>query len=176
MSDPAPIVIAPYDPAWPRRFEHEKSRLLGIFSADHVIEHIGSTAVPGLAAKPIIDIMVGVNRLKEAEARIPALEEMGYEYVPDFEVELPERRYFRRPAPPPRTHHLHVVVLGEAFWNRHIHFRDYLRLHPEVAQRYQELKERLATEHALDRGEYTDAKTPFIQSIERAAAGEFDGS
>jgi len=126
-------VIVEYDPRWPALFEEERSRLLattGTLLA--VIEHVGSTAVPGLAANPIIDIMGGVRELSEVTRYVAALEGIGYEYVPQYEVSIPERRYFRKPRTRqgPRTHHLHIVELTSDFWRRHLLFRDYLRTHP----------------------------------------------
>ena len=168
MSDS--VVIAPYNPAWPARFEAERARLADVFrGAPAVIEHIGSTAVPGLAAKPVLDIMVGVSALSVVEARVPELEALGYEYVPDFEAELPERRYFRKQRGGERTHHVHCVVRGGEFWRSHLLFRDYLRGHDGVAAEYHALKLALAARHRSDRAAYTDAKGRFIQAaLERA--------
>lgn len=130
-----------------------------------MIEHVGSTAVPGLAAKPIIDIMVGLSGLAQAEARVDALEVLGYEYVPEYEDELPDRRYFRRPATRPRTHHLHCVERGSDFWTRHLAFRDRLREDGRVARAYGKLKVRLAEVHRTDGPAYTAAKSPFIEGV-----------
>ena len=112
--------------------------------SEAVVERVGSTAVPGLGAKPVIDVMVGVSQLAEAEGRIGALEGAGYEYVQKYEIELPERRYFRKPRLGPSAYHLHCVVKGSSFWVRHLAFRDYLRAHPESAAAYCELKRELA--------------------------------
>ena len=139
------------------------------------IEHVGSTAVPGLAAKPIIDIMVGVARLKVATQCIEPLGRIGYEYVPDPEAALPERRFFRRGARGAGTHHLQIVEPGSEIWERQLLFRDFLRRHRETAREYQELKEQLAAAHGHNRGAYTEAKTPFIESVisrARASSGE----
>jgi GrpB-like predicted nucleotidyltransferase (UPF0157 family) len=168
-------VIIEYDPRWPALFEEERARLLattGTLLA--AIEHIGSTAVPGLAAKPIIDIMGGVRELGEVLRYVADLEGIGYEYVPQYEVYIPERRYFRMPrtGQGPRTHHLHVVELTSTFWQRHLLFREYLRAHPAVAFEYADLKRRLAMEYGDDRRGYTDAKRPFIESIIVRAAKE----
>jgi GrpB-like predicted nucleotidyltransferase (UPF0157 family) len=137
-----------------------------------VLEHVGSTAVPGLGAKPIIDMLLGVGRLAEVEARLPALEALGYEYVPRFESRLPERRFFVGVAPRGRTHHLHGVEIGGSFWQRQLLFRDCLRSEPETAAAYERLKRDLARRHADDRETYTEAKADFIEAVlERASAG-----
>lgn len=166
------VVLKPYDPAWPHRFESEKIVLAEIFAGcDAAIEHVGSTAVPGLGAKPIIDVIVGVRRLADVERRIEALEEAGYEYVPQYEGELPERRYFRKPRRGERLFHLHCVIEGRGFWERHLAFRDYLRAHPETAAEYERLKRELAAR--VPKHEYTQAKSPFIEAVLAAAR---DGS
>jgi GrpB-like predicted nucleotidyltransferase (UPF0157 family) len=134
-----------------------------------VIEHIGSTAVPGLGAKPIIDIMIGLQSLEDAERRVPDLARLGYEYVPEYEVDLPDRRYFRKPFQRPRTHHLHVVTRGSDFWVRHLLFRDYLRANPKTADDYFQLKQRLALESNTRGIDYTEAKSPFVAEILRRA-------
>lgn len=133
-----PIEIVDYDPAWPRRFEDEKSRIIvAIGSSVVAVEHVGSTAIPGVAAKPIIDIMAGLRSLAEWTNCIGPLEALGYEYVPSWEVELPERRYFRRVRPRPRTHHIHMVETTSEFWRRQLLFRDHLRAHQEDAREYE---------------------------------------
>ncbi len=133
------ITIVGYDPKWPELYREELCRILhSIVDLIVAIEHIGSTAVPGLAAKPIIDIIAGVRSLEDAPRCIGPLEAMDYEYVPQYEVYIPERRYFR-----PRTHHLHMVEISSEFWRRHLLFRDFLRSHPDVAQEYAELKRTL---------------------------------
>ena len=162
------VILVPYNPDWPRRFEEERSVLAAAFDRVRVvIEHVGSTAVPGLGAKPVIDVMVGVSQLAEVEARIPLLEAAGYEYVQQYEKQLPERRYFRKPQVGTREFHVHCVVEGSEFWIRQVAFRDYLRAHPESALAYYNLKRDLATR--LTKEEYTDAKSSFIESVIAAA-------
>ena len=168
---PEPVIVVPYDPDWPRQFERERAALAAVFAGcDAAIEHIGSTAVPGLGAKPVIDVLVGLSRLAEAESRIAALEAAGYEYVRKYETQLPQRRYFRKPRLAPRTFHLHCVVKGSDDWVRHLAFRDYLRAHPESAAAYYELKRALAAR--LGKDDYTEAKSPFIDAIVSSALGE----
>lgn len=169
-----PVKIVDYDSRWPILYEKEKRPILDVI--EHIIvriEHIGSTAVPGLGAKPTIDIMVAVSHLKDAEQCIEPLQRIGYEYVPEFEDSMPERRYFRKGHPPEEQHyHLHMVELTSDFWKRHLLFRDYLHTHPEVAQEYCELKKALADKYGLDREGYTDAKTSFIESVVAKAKAE----
>ena len=160
------IVVAPYDPRWPDLFVEESRRLGDVFAGTTAsIEHVGSTAAPGIAAKPVIDILVGLPSLAEAESRIDALESCGYHYVPEYERDLPERRYYRRPLVPPRTHHLHCVVESSEFWRRHLAFRDHLRSHPDDAREYGAMKAELAAKHPTDGVAYTQAKSPFIEKI-----------
>jgi GrpB-like predicted nucleotidyltransferase (UPF0157 family) len=160
-----PIEVVDYDATWPRQFEEERRRILaaiGRYVAE--VEHIGSTAVAGLAAKPIIDILVGLRSLADAANCINPLTGLGYEYVPEFEAELPERRYFRRVEPRPRTHHIHMVENTSEFWRRQLLFRDYLRAHPEDARAYELLKRDLVSRFEVGR-DYAAAKSVFISAI-----------
>jgi len=169
-----PVIIADYDPQWPAQYEEEKERILGLIEDKVVaIEHIGSTAVPGLGAKPIIDITIAVQRLADAEECIEPLAIIGHEYHPEGEVGFPERRFFHKGAPEVPTYHLHMVELTSDFWERHLLFRDFLRAHPEVAEQYYELKKGLAAEYGEDREGYTEAKTSFIEGVvARARVGK----
>lgn len=170
----APVEIAPYDPAWPQLFAEEAERVrqwLATWLAG-AIEHIGSTAVPGLAAKPVIDIMAGVISLDESRPAIGAAEAMGYCYAP-YQAEI--EHWFCKPSFAFRTHHLHLIPVSSPQWIRPIAFRNYLRAHPGVAAEYEALKRRLALEHRLDREAYTTAKRPFIDRITSLALEE-DGS
>lgn len=154
----------PYDSAWPLAFERLRGELLRLFAGTAVqIEHIGSTAVPGLCAKPVIDLLLGAPSLAAIEAQIPALAGLGYAYVSRYEAELPQRRYFVRPAEAalPRVH-LHGVCVESPIWRRHLAFRDALRGRPEIRDAYAALKRRLAQQHASDKSAYTEAKAPFI--------------
>jgi GrpB-like predicted nucleotidyltransferase (UPF0157 family) len=163
--------VVEHDPEWAETFSAEKVRLEAVFAdIDAKIEHVGSTSVPGLSAKPIIDICVGIPRLADAEARVDDMASLGYEYVPEFEAEIPDRRYFRRPHARPRSHHVHCCVLGDPIWTRHLLFRDYLRKHPEAATEYAALKRTLADRHRNDRPAYTEAKAPFITRILKQAS------
>jgi GrpB-like predicted nucleotidyltransferase (UPF0157 family) len=165
-----PILIVPYSTVWPAEFEREKQRLheaIGTWTVD--IEHIGSTAVPGLAAKPTVDILIAIDTLQNSVHLISPLRKLGYTYVPEYEVDLPERRYFFKGSCAEDAFHLHVVEKDTPFWRRHIAFRDYLRAHPAEMQAYARLKIDLADQYQADRSGYTDAKTAFIKAIEEKA-------
>jgi GrpB-like predicted nucleotidyltransferase (UPF0157 family) len=163
-SPDARIEIVPYDAAWPALF-HDEAALLGRALAPWVvgpIEHVGSTAVPGLAAKPVIDIMAGVRTLEDSRAAISAATDLGYCYSP---YRSEREHFFCKPSPAHRTHHLHLVPVGSPQWTRPLAFRDYLRTHADAAHEYQALKRRLAATHTLDREAYTEAKRAFIDRI-----------
>jgi GrpB-like predicted nucleotidyltransferase (UPF0157 family) len=160
------VVLVPYDEAWPSLFVEERARIeraLGSWAEG--IEHVGSTAVPGLAAKPILDIMVGVGSLRDAEQYIRPLEQLCYECR--GEAGVPGRLFFRKGDP--RSHHLHVTEIGSEFWERHLVFRDYLRAHPGTAREYARIKQHLADRSRTDRAAYTEAKTAFISEVVRCA-------
>lgn len=172
------IELVPPDPDWPKRFEEEAARLRAILPADLpvVLEHIGSTAVPGLPAKPIIDILALVADLASAEARLVApLKAAGYAFRdqnPDT-----DRLFFVKglpPAAPRRTHHLHIMEAGGHGALRHIAFRDYLRDHPDEAARYAALKLDLARRYRHDREAYTAAKGAYIEGVLDLAIAEAD--
>lgn len=167
------IEIADYDPQWAILYEEEKRRILEVVGDMVVrIEHIGSTAVPNLGAKPIIDIMVAISHLNDSQKCVEPLKSIGYEYVPGFEATLPERRYFRKGHPPKEQHyHLHMVELTSDFWKKHLLFRDCLRTHAKVAQEYYELKKRLANKYGSNHEVYNTAKTSFIESVTAKAKG-----
>lgn len=164
MSNSAKVVIAEYRNEWPIMFGVERLRLASLFPAC-VIEHIGSTAVPGLAAKPIIDLMLGVDSLSEIERHIESLSILGYEYFPQYERFLPQRRYFARTDSGDLGWHLHAVVKDTPFWSEHLAFRNALRGDARLAGQYASLKRQLAEEFGNDREAYTDAKAPFIRSV-----------
>jgi GrpB-like predicted nucleotidyltransferase (UPF0157 family) len=175
-----PVEIADYDPEWPAVFERERQRLLTCLPDDLIvrIEHFGSTAVPGLASKPIIDMLVEVSDLAAVRERVvPLLESQGYDYFwrPTFgDAGEPFYAWFikRDPATGERTHHIHMVEGGFAsHWDRLL-FRDYLIAHPEVAAQYGALKCRLAAEASTDRVRYTEAKGEFIHRVTDIAKRE----
>lgn len=166
------VSIVEYRPEWRKMFETEKGILqttLGEVPAR--IEHIGSTAVAGLAAKPIIDLLVGLEDFSIADQVVPKIEASGYEYIQKYEAVMPLRRFFIKEQGGIRTHHIHMVEIGGEFWERHILFRDYLRRNPGVAEQYASLKRELAEREWKDGNEYADAKTEFIRGIENKAKG-----
>ncbi len=160
-----PVIIVPYDLNWAKLYEIEREDIvarIGEYIQD--IQHMGSTSVEGLAAKPIIDIMIGIRTLEDAKHCIPPLELVGYEYVPEFEKDLPMRRYLRKSTDGVRTHHIHMVERSSDFWNKHITFRDILRSNTSIRDEYATLKYRLSEAYRIDREGYTDAKTDFIET------------
>jgi GrpB-like predicted nucleotidyltransferase (UPF0157 family) len=122
------------------------------------IQHIGSTSVPGLAAKPIVDVGVAIEEYPLPETSIQAVVALGYEHVGEYGI--PRRHYFRKGRP--RTHHLHVLEVKSDEWGKHILFRDYMRAHREEALRYEALKRELARVYQHDREAYTEGKTEFV--------------
>ena len=165
------ISITPYNPAWPRMFDTEKANLRKCLPPELIgrIEHFGSTAVPGLAAKPIIDMLVEVYSLEEAKRRIvPILQGLGYDYIwrPSFGDDIPPWYcwFIKRDENGTRTHHIHLVEPDFEHWDR-LKFRDYLIEHPAVAEEYAELKYRLGKEFPHDRVKYTEGKSEFIRQI-----------
>lgn len=165
-----PILLVPYDSQWPEKFESEVARLRDAAGNSFTrIEHIGSTAVPGLLAKPVIDIMATVKNLQEDAAFIEPLARRGWAYISKYEVEMPERRFFRKSVLGKRSHHLHVVEKDSEFWTRHLAFRDYLRTHHESVIEYARLKKELAEKFKDDAEAYTEAKSGFIRDIEAKA-------
>jgi GrpB-like predicted nucleotidyltransferase (UPF0157 family) len=158
------IVIVDYDPKWPRLFAEEQRDILQAAPESILqVEHIGSTAVPGLAAKPIVDLMARSRTVPLNPQSIHALAGIGYEDLGEHGI--PGRHFFRKGQP--RSFHLHVVADYGVFWNRHLHFRDYLRSHPDAAADYADVKRELATQFGGNREAYTEAKTTFIEEILR---------
>jgi GrpB-like predicted nucleotidyltransferase (UPF0157 family) len=160
----APIQLVPYDPSWPQQFEHERAQLARILATwtTGPIEHIGSTAIPGLAAKPIIDIMAPVQDLDVSRDALPAVASHGYLYFP-YHADV--MHWFCKPSPSHRTHHLHLVPAGSRLWIERLAFRDHLRRNAAMAAEYSALKHHLAAVHQHDREAYTDAKGPFVQRV-----------
>lgn len=161
------VVIVEYNPCWALMFEEEAARVASVLSRDLVvrIDHIGSTAVPGLVAKPIIDLLVSVHSLIEAkQVAVSPLEELGYAYW--FDNPDLQRMFFVKGLPPnsPRTHHIHIVESVSIFLERLL-FRDYLRENPDEALRYAQLKCHLAEQFPTDREAYTSGKAEYVQSV-----------
>ena len=164
------VVLSPPDPAWPAKFADERQRLLDALPGRFiVIEHFGSTSVPGLLAKPVIDMLAGLAAFDEAESLIRPLIELGYHYPAAFNATLPDRRWLMRQRQGRRTHHLHLVSYGDTGWARELRFRDVLRSDPGIAAQYAQHKCELAAAHANDRERYTAAKGEFIKGVLRRA-------
>lgn len=160
----------PYDPAWAASFAEEAERLAEVIGTwtPGGVHHVGSTAVPGLAAKPVIDILVGVASLEASRACIDLVEPLQYAYFPYLSDEM---HWFCKPSPARRTHHLHLVPTGSTRFRDELAFRDYLRADAVHAQEYERLKLHLAAIHQHDREAYTQGKTDFVRStLDRAYA------
>jgi GrpB-like predicted nucleotidyltransferase (UPF0157 family) len=167
---PRPIVLVAYNPAWPNNFHAEADAIrVALPEVVEDIHHIGSTAIPGIVAKPVIDILLVVTELEQLDACASALVDLGYQSMGEFGI--PGRRYFRRDtADGVRTHHVHAFPVASPQIQRHLAFRDFLRAHPEEARRYGALKLDLAKRFSPDMARYTDGKTAFIRDIEERAA------
>jgi GrpB-like predicted nucleotidyltransferase (UPF0157 family) len=171
------ILIVDYDPRWPQLYEEERG-LIQDALGDRVvaIEHVGSTSIPGIAAKPVIDIAVGVPDIRDAYKTIFPLSKLGYRCM--GEALIPERLYFKKPwdshnfpgeGSPRRTHQIHMYNPAHEEWARHLAFRDYLRAHDDLRDEYAALKRRLAVEHAGDIEAYADAKSEFVERVLKLA-------
>jgi GrpB-like predicted nucleotidyltransferase (UPF0157 family) len=167
MAGDEAIRLVAHDPGWAARFEEERALLMEAIGEWAVggIHHVGSTAVPGLEAKPIIDILVGVRDLETSRTCFAPLADIGYLYAPYLPREM---HWFCKPDPARRTHHLHLVPLDSQRYRDELDFRDRLRADPDLAERYLSLKRELATAHPDDREAYTYAKAPFIAAALKA--------
>lgn len=159
------VIVVDYDPQWPSLFAQEAEAIRQAVGDTLVaVEHVGSTSIPGVAAKPIIDILVGVTTLAAGEQAAPALEALGYEYR--GENGIPGRLFFRKGLVQyRRTHHLHMVEPSHEQWALMLSFRDFLRAHPDEAWRYEVLKRDLAVQFRKDRRAYTNGKEDFVRAI-----------
>ncbi|MCU4676573.1 GrpB family protein [Catenovulum sp. 2E275] len=160
----AKITLEEYDPSWPSKFKDEKEKLMAVAGKWQfgTIEHVGSTAISGMVAKPVIDIMFGVKSLTESKPAINALVESGYEYWP-YKTEV--MHWFCKPSDAFRTHHLHLIPYESALWHERIKFRDLLRSDSSLATQYAKLKRELANNYAENREMYTQKKWPFIKQV-----------
>lgn len=161
-----PIALSPYDPHWPSHFEVERQRLEVIGTGQLIaVEHIGSTAIQGMAAKPVIDLLAGVESIAVADALLEPLCQSGYVTSTEFNASIGNRRWLMRWENGHRTHHLHLVVHEGAEWRDRVAFRDVLRINEGVATQYLQLKVRLLAQHESDREAYTDAKSEFVREV-----------
>jgi GrpB-like predicted nucleotidyltransferase (UPF0157 family) len=162
------VRVVPYSTAWPALYATEMACLASALEVAGVrlaLEHTGSTSVPGLGAKPIIDILAGLEHEDDRAAAISAIQRAGY--VHRGEQEIPGRDFFRRGDP--RQYHVHLTRVGSTFWRDHLAFRDWLRTHPDVAAAYMALKMQLARQYPTDREAYIRGKTEFVESVLHAA-------
>jgi GrpB-like predicted nucleotidyltransferase (UPF0157 family) len=165
-SQEMPVEVVEYDPSWPAAFEAERVRLEPLLEGAE-IHHIGSTAVPGLAAKPIIDMMAVVDSYEVPITRLVA--DAGYQYPRAFNAALTNRRFLCYPRAQWRTHHMHLLDDPDEL-TRYLRFRDRLRVDPALAHRYEALKRELAERHRLDREAYSEGKSGFVNRHERTGA------
>ena len=166
-----PIILSAHDRDWPNRYETEKDRLVKAIGAENIvrISHIGSTSVPGLTAKPTIDILLEIQQKTDLARFIPTIEAEGYIYSPQPGTPPPHMMFMKGYTPEGfkgQAFHLHIRYSGD--WDE-LYFRDYLLSHPDTAQAYGELKVKLQKEYEHDRDGYTDAKTGFIREITNRA-------
>ena len=169
------ITVTDYDPLWPQKYEEESLLIKGILADNCIaIYHIGSTSVPGLAAKPIIDIMVAVKSLEKVDGTTDEFIKTGYEYLGEFGIA--GRRYLRKGGDE-RTHQIHIFQAED--WNnigRHLAFRDYMRIHEKEREEYAAIKKALAQKYPYDIDGYCDGKEDFVREIEKIAFAQFDGT
>ncbi|KRD73477.1 GrpB family protein [Lysobacter sp. Root983] len=159
-------MLVPYSPTWPLVFQDLRQELLPAFAGVPIeIMHVGSTSVPGLAAKPVIDLLLGAPTLAKIEARIADIVSLGYTYRPHYEAAIPRRRYFVKDITGDPRIHLHCVEQGGRLWREHLHFRDLLRADDAHRSEYEALKRRLAIVHADDKAAYTLEKGVYIRSL-----------
>jgi GrpB-like predicted nucleotidyltransferase (UPF0157 family) len=164
------VEVVLYDPEWREAFEVESKLVIDALGENVVaIHHIGSTAIPSIYAKPIIDLLVEVKDIIKVDEQSLAMDLLGYEVMGEFGIS--GRRFFlKNNQEGIRTHHIHIFEVGSAQGERHLAFRDYMIAHPEDAQRYSELKRKLAREHPKNIDGYMDGKSSFIEVIDKKAA------
>ena len=163
------VKLAPYTAEWKRLFEEERSHLQAVLGANVLdIQHVGSTSIPRIVAKPIIDIAIAVESFERARVCVKPIEGLGYEYIGEHGI--PRRHFFVKGNP--RAYHVHMNEISGRDWENQVLFRDYLLQHPAAAREYTALKVRLAEQFPFDREAYTDGKAPFIERILGLARSE----
>ncbi len=167
---PQRVYLLPHDPQWAGEYARESARVIEAMGDVAVaLHHIGSTAIPGISAKPIIDMLAVVTDVGLLDERSQKVAALGYEVMGEFGI--PGRRYFRKDNTEGiRTHQIHAFAAGLAEVDRHLAFRDYLRVHRQDAERYDQLKRKLAWQFPLDIGRYTDGKDDLIREIDGRAS------
>jgi GrpB-like predicted nucleotidyltransferase (UPF0157 family) len=161
------VEVVSYNPNWKKMYKEESEKIKNILN-DIIIDihHIGSTAIPGIKAKPVIDILVEVKDIEGVDQYNYKMKELGYEAMGEYGI--PKRRFFRKGANK-RTHHIHIFQSGNEEIERHINFKEYLIAHPDKAREYSKLKEELANKYTYDVENYTNHKSDFIKEIDRKA-------
>lgn len=164
------VEVVPHDPKWATAFNLEAAKIAVALGENVVkVHHIGSTSIPGIYAKSIIDVLVEVRNIDEVSNNNPAMKSLGYEAMGEFGIS--GRRFFRKDnVEGVRTHHIHVFETGSNQVKRHLAFRNYMTAHPEAAREYSELKRNLARQHPADIKSYMDGKDGFIEEIDEKAA------
>ncbi len=161
------VGIVSYNPNWKEIYKEESKKIKNVLSDIIVdIHHIGSTAIPGIKAKPVIDILVEVKDIEAVDRYNNKMEELGYEVMGEYGI--PKRRFFRKGGNN-RTHHIHIFQVGNEEIERHINFKEYLISHPDKAREYSKLKEKLTNKYTYDVENYTNGKSDFIKEIDRKA-------
>jgi len=162
------IDLSEYNIEWLTLFDTEKSIISLNFPIQEIlIEHIGSTSVKDLKAKPIIDIMIGLTELpSDISPVVKYLRTLGYEYISEYNLTIPERRFFQKDINGKRSHHIHMVSFNSDFWDRHLFFRNQLRSNPLIREEYGKLKIELTTQQWNSVNDYANAKSNFIKSID----------
>ena len=160
------VELVPYDTTWPQTFASMRRRILDACGGVVVdVEHIGSTSIPGLAAKDVVDLMPGLRAFEDGTGCVAAMESVGFEYKGEFGI--PGRHYFKMddPVTGKRLHNCHMYAVGHDEWVAHLAFRDYLRAQDDWRDRYETLKRALAVQHPDDVEAYADAKTDFVKEV-----------
>jgi len=166
-TDKRRVGVVSYNPNWKDMCKEESEKIKNILNDIIVdIHHIGSTAIPGIKAKPVIDILVEVKDIEAVDQYNNKMEELGYEVMGEYGI--PKRRFFRKGGNN-RTHHIHIFQVGNEEIERHINFKEYLIAHPDKAREYSKLKEKLTNKYTYDVENYTNGKSDFIKEIDRKA-------
>jgi len=166
-TDKRRVGVVSYNPNWKKMYKEESEKIKNILN-DIIIDihHIGSTAIPGIKAKPVIDILVEVKDIEAVDQYNHKMEELGYEVMGEYGI--PKRRFFRKGGNN-RTHHIHIFQVGNEEIERHINFKEYLIAHPDKGREYSKLKEKLTNKYTHDVENYTNSKSDFIKEIDRKA-------
>ena len=166
-TDKRRVGVVSYNPNWQKMYKEESEKIKNILGDTIVdIHHIGSTAIPGIKAKPVIDILVEVKNIETVDQYNHKMEELEYEVMGEYGI--PKRRFFRKGGNK-RTHHIHIFQVGNEEIERHIKFKEYLITHPDKVREYSKLKEELANKYTYDVENYTNGKSDFIKEIDRQA-------